>query len=107
MRPWVAAVVRLLLGVVLALNAALRSARGLVRSARGLGETVRGRPPPPPRVLGVVVAGQRKSLGEDELRATARVINWAVATLAVEGPGCRFPEFVVPHCKEGLIFLPV
>mmetsp|Transcript_9299 Transcript_9299/g.25115 ORF Transcript_9299/g.25115 Transcript_9299/m.25115 type:complete len:275 (+) Transcript_9299:114-938(+) len=79
MRPWVAAVVRLLLGVVLALNAALRSARGLVRSARGLGETVRGRPPPPPRVLGVVVAGQRKSLGEDELRATARVINWAVA----------------------------
>ena len=78
MRSWMAAVVRLLLGVVLALNAALRRVRGFVRRARGLRRKNRGRPPTPPRVVGVIVAGQRKSLSEGELRATSRVIEWAV-----------------------------
>ena len=82
MRPWMAALVRLLLGVVLALNAHSRRARTLFRSARSLFGRLpvpRGSPPPPPRVLGVVVVGKQKSLSEGELRATSRVIAWAVA----------------------------
>ncbi len=78
MRPWMAAVVRLLLGWALAL---IKFQTALRRRAQGLflGLPVpRGRPPRPPRVLGVVVVGKQKSLSEEELRATSRVIAWAV-----------------------------
>lgn len=52
---------------------------------------LRGRPPPPPKVLGVIVPDKRSLRSEPELQGLARIVTWA------RGSGFKLLSFYSPY----------